>query len=233
MGVLLKVVTFLFVQMQQFPATFGDQLPFHLEINNSQQSANRTNSTSQSAGGTGRMPDGNGSVTIHVDVACEDTIGWTNGYPCSRQGKTLANGCAKTGWTCSGYEKQGWCVHGHQVPYSKSHVWAFGPKLNYPEENCCVCGTNASNYIAYWDKNAYHPYGAIDMDNDSSAPVNLSRQECEDRCSDDRKCQCVTHFRQSGQCWKRMACEPVKWTSGHNIGYNVYVKKPSALVPSP
>merc|ERR1712232_854179 len=84
--------------------------------------------------------------------------------------------------------------------------------------------SSSQQYREYENKNAYHPYGATDIDDTNSAPSGLSPQQCQDRCSVDVRCSCVTWERSSGKCWKRSDCFPSGWTSPYNNGFNVYMK---------
>jgi len=90
-------------------------------------------------------------------------------------------------------------------------------------------------YDHYFDKNAFAPYGATDIDSDATAPSGLTPQQCEERCTADANCMCVTQERATGKCWKRANCDPSQWTSEYNAGYNVYMKRgygPSTPTPS-
>lgn len=89
---------------------------------------------------------------------------------------------------------------------------------------------NPEDYVEYIDKNAYAPFGAIDIDTDSTAPSGLSIGDCEDRCTYDYACSCVTYERATGKCWKRSDCVAEEWTSDFNAGYNVYLK---VIQPTP
>jgi len=80
------------------------------------------------------------------------------------------------------------------------------------------------DYLVFSDKNAYEPYGAIDIDTDATAATGLSVKECQSRCTDDAECMCVTQRQSDGMCWKRKACVPSQWTSDFNAGYDVYLK---------
>lgn len=163
---------------------------------------------------------------------CQDTIGWTNGNSkCCSDGSTAADGCEQSGWTCDGYVRQGWCINGESQP-SKTHGYAFGPKFNNPTENCCECrdGREPSGYVAYWDKNAYYPYGAVDIDG-ADVPEGLSVEQCQQRCSADSNCDCVTYQRSSGKCYQRKECVPSGWTSNYNKGYAVYMKEGGSQRP--
>jgi len=80
------------------------------------------------------------------------------------------------------------------------------------------------DYIVYTDKNAYAPYGAVDIDTDATAPEGLTSNQCEARCTADPACMCATLRRDDGKCWKRKDCVPSQWTSDYNAGYNVYLK---------
>jgi len=97
-------------------------------------------------------------------------------------------------------------------------------------------GPSPDLYDQYFDKNAFAPYGATDIDTDATAPSGLTPQQCEERCTADYSCMCVTLERSTGKCWKRANCEPSKWTSEYNAGHTVYMKRgsaPPAPGPSP
>eukprot|EP00929_Paragymnodinium_shiwhaense_P037343 TRINITY_DN19911_c1_g2_i1.p1 TRINITY_DN19911_c1_g2~~TRINITY_DN19911_c1_g2_i1.p1 ORF type:complete len:646 (+),score=61.01 TRINITY_DN19911_c1_g2_i1:85-2022(+) len=95
-----------------------------------------------------------------------------------------------------------------------------------------ACGNEKPDYEQYFDKNAFQPYGATDIDDDQRAPSGLTPQQCEERCSADASCMCVTQERSTGKCWKRGSCVPSEWVSQHNAGYNVYMKRKAAPSPS-
>eukprot|EP00929_Paragymnodinium_shiwhaense_P072480 TRINITY_DN3678_c0_g1_i6.p2 TRINITY_DN3678_c0_g1~~TRINITY_DN3678_c0_g1_i6.p2 ORF type:complete len:154 (+),score=15.96 TRINITY_DN3678_c0_g1_i6:423-884(+) len=78
-------------------------------------------------------------------------------------------------------------------------------------------------YRVYYNKNAYYPYGAVDIDHGDTAPA-LSAQECKDRCSERADCMCVTQETSTGMCWMRAECDPAGWRSPNNDGYNVFMK---------
>ena len=59
-------------------------------------------------------------LPIYFNLACVDTESWVNGH----------------GHDCKSYGEQ-WCENGAAKTGSK---WTLGPKYNYPENNCCVCG---------------------------------------------------------------------------------------------
>merc|ERR1712176_92346 len=72
----------------------------------------------------------------------QDTPKWTNGYHCQDETTppaypTPAEGCSFQGWTCEGYESQGWCKDG-------TINFGAGSDFNYPEKNCCACGGGRS-----------------------------------------------------------------------------------------
>jgi len=83
---------------------------------------------------------------------------------------------------------------------------------------------NPLDYVEFIDKNAYNGFGAIDIDTDATAPSGLSVSDCQDRCTSDYDCSCVTYERDTGKCWRRKDCEASEWTSDFNAGYNVYLK---------
>eukprot|EP00929_Paragymnodinium_shiwhaense_P108724 TRINITY_DN75059_c0_g1_i1.p2 TRINITY_DN75059_c0_g1~~TRINITY_DN75059_c0_g1_i1.p2 ORF type:complete len:277 (-),score=59.48 TRINITY_DN75059_c0_g1_i1:131-961(-) len=102
--------------------------------------------------------------------------------------------------------------------------------------NCCqgywdLCTPEQKLYEVHFDKNAFSPYGADDLDDDESAPEGLHYQECKDRCTADWQCACVSYKRRTGKCWKRANCDPDGWTSEFNKGFTVFVKIASPFVP--
>lgn len=106
-------------------------------------------------------------------------------------------------------------------------------------DNCCadfwrVCRGSAPTptppapqppvtYVGYSHRNAYHPYGAVDIDSDQTAPTGVSVQQCQQRCTEDGACSCVTYEPQSGKCWKRANCVASGWAYDNN--YDVYMKE--------
>eukprot|EP00929_Paragymnodinium_shiwhaense_P072479 TRINITY_DN3678_c0_g1_i5.p2 TRINITY_DN3678_c0_g1~~TRINITY_DN3678_c0_g1_i5.p2 ORF type:complete len:110 (+),score=21.54 TRINITY_DN3678_c0_g1_i5:566-895(+) len=104
--------------------------------------------------------------------------------------------CDPSGWTSAHNE-------GHNV-FMKT----------YPQQQ---------QYRVYYNKNAYYPYGAVDIDHGDTAPA-LSAQECKDRCSERADCMCVTQETSTGMCWMRAECDPAGWRSPNNDGYNVFMK---------
>jgi len=66
--------------------------------------------------------------------------------------------------------------------------------------NCCddywqQCGElpPVVTYESYHGRNAYAPNGATNIDTDQTAPTGYSVEQCEDRCTQDRECSCVTY----------------------------------------
>ena len=43
---------------------------------------------------------------------------------------------------CRSYAREGWCVGGSIIPPNQG-----GPKFNYPERNCCICGKGGEQNI--------------------------------------------------------------------------------------
>lgn len=82
-----------------------------------------------------------------------------------------------------------------------------------------------SLYDVFPDKNAYAPFGALDIDNAEGVAVS-SPHECLQRCTDDDRCDCVTFG--IGRCWTRCNCEVDKMTSPYNEGHFVFKKKKPA-----
>jgi beta-glucanase (GH16 family) len=87
-----------------------------------------------------------------------------------------------------------------------------------------------SDYLTWRDKNAYAPFGAVDLDGCTGAAVK-DKLECQQRCTDDPKCDCVTFG--FGQCWKRCDCDQNAMTSDFNVGYDTYKKKQGAAEECP
>jgi hypothetical protein len=79
------------------------------------------------------------------------------------------------------------------------------------------------SYTTYTGKNAYAPYGAV---NDDSSmvfiPSGLTASQCQQYCTDDDSCDCVTHNVITGQCWRRKDCDPSGWIASSD--YSVYMK---------
>lgn len=74
-------------------------------------------------------------------LECKNTPGWTNGYVhCSSQTDDT-HLCQPGGWTCAGYLKNQFCAGG--LPAHWSSTPADGPRMNYPEKNCCGCGKSS------------------------------------------------------------------------------------------
>jgi hypothetical protein len=160
--------------------------------------------------------------------SCSDTPNWANGWSDCKNEDMGSNPeyCQKGGWTCAGYVAKGWCKNDVCLPHSQTGVYACGRTLKYPEDNCCACGKTshpAVGYTKYYDKNAYYPYGCNDIDT-TDTPTGLTPEQCQDWCTQDAQCGCVTYARQTGRCWRRANCVPSGWTSEYNIGYNVYLK---------
>merc|ERR1711904_407863 len=62
-----------------------------------------------------------------------------------------------------------------------------------------------------------------DIDDDDSAPEGLTVEECQGRCLEDAKCECVSFQPSNGKCWKRGGpVDPAKF--GYDAKYEVYVK---------
>lgn len=83
---------------------------------------------------------------------------------------------------------------------------------------------SAVKYTKYVDKNAFHGYGAIDIDSDATAPTGYTALQCQQRCTEDGACDCVSWQRAIGTCYKRRDCNPSGWTSEYNDGYDTYMK---------
>lgn len=94
----------------------------------------------------------------------------------------------------------------------------------------CICRTEEASdsvtYVKYSNKNAFNKRGGDDIDGDTRAPEGLSKTECEQRCTDDGNCDCVTYKEFGGKCWKRKNCKPADWQHG-NDNFDVYMKATS------
>merc|ERR1712046_49532 len=82
-------------------------------------------------------------------------------------------------------------------------------------------------YVENRRTNCYGGFGGISIDDDDSAPVGLSAEECQERCEDDANCGCASYELDSGKCWKRADC--VQTEFDNMDGYSVFIKisKPS------
>merc|ERR1711934_254199 len=84
-------------------------------------------------------------------------------------------------------------------------------------------------YSLHANKNSFNGYGGIDIDTDNTSPVGMTTTQCQQRCTDDPACDCVTYapngFNSAwGRCWKRKQCEPSKFNVGGGI-FDVYMKR--------
>lgn len=99
---------------------------------------------------------------------------------------------------------------------------------------CVSCGiivtANSSNYQTFEGKTCWNGQGAIEIDDDSSAPSGLSEDLCKARCDDDSSCDCVSFMPSEGKCWKRTACSIDQ--CGDDGEYSTFVKT-SSPAPSP
>jgi hypothetical protein len=74
------------------------------------------------------------------------------------------------------------------------------------------------------NKNAYAPYGAVDIDEGPEGVDVMDASDCQDRCTLDHTCDCATFYESKLKCWKRRECVVSKMTSPFNDGYTVFVK---------
>merc|ERR1712032_757599 len=84
-------------------------------------------------------------------------------------------------------------------------------------------------YTLHANANSFTGYGGVDIDTDNTSPVRMTVAQCQQRCTDDPACDCVTYapngFNSAwGRCWKRKQCEPSKFNVGGGI-FDVYMKK--------
>jgi hypothetical protein len=77
-------------------------------------------------------------------------------------------------------------------------------------------------YNVIENKNCWDGNGAVRIDTTSTSVAGLTREQCQQRCNDDSSCECVTHRKNDGRCWKRKSCDISEFVS--NTGFNVYVK---------
>lgn len=172
------------------------------------------------------------TISLQAD-ACQSTLGWNNGFSGCwwHEGRREADGCTPLGWTCEGYRLQGWCYNGQQIPQSVSGVYAFGPTLNYPEKNCCVCGgghaTPPEGYTTS-TVNCYNGQGADEIDDDATAPKNLDVNSCAHRCNSDDQCDCFTISVSTGQCFKRANCTASSCEDSDGE-WNTYFKRKTSV----
>merc|ERR1712061_358257 len=82
----------------------------------------------------------------------------------------------------------------------------------------------AVSYTTHVGWNAYQNHGAEAIDPDASPPTGLTALQCQNRCTEDESCDCVTWHRLDGRCWKLHSCDPNGWNSG--TGYQVMMKAP-------
>lgn len=156
-------------------------------------------------------------VNISSVQTCIDTPAWTNRWSDCwyKQGKRDWQGCTTSGWTCSGYQKQGWCRNGQQTTES----WAFGSGLNNPERNCCACGGGsqpAEPVVGYNAKeaNCYDGHGATDID--VYPQFRPSASSCAQRCNDDINCNCFVYGASTYACFKRSNCNTNQCADSEN-----------------
>eukprot|EP00928_Gymnodinium_smaydae_P047148 TRINITY_DN3144_c0_g1_i4.p1 TRINITY_DN3144_c0_g1~~TRINITY_DN3144_c0_g1_i4.p1 ORF type:complete len:311 (+),score=46.96 TRINITY_DN3144_c0_g1_i4:68-1000(+) len=160
-------------------------------------------------------------------VQCENVRNWANGFNCREEGYGSEHGCTERGWTCEGYEHRRFCVDG-QLRYDVCY-WngCFGEKLNNPEHNCCACGggqKNSDEYVEYYDTNPFMSGGKSFMVSEDAPLVAQTVQECQDICTKDAHCSCVTFRRSDGQCQTHATCDNYDWTVANAKDYNSYVK---------
>jgi len=91
---------------------------------------------------------------------------------------------------------------------------------------------DTTSYTSHPNDNAFNGHGGVDIDSDSSSPVRMTVSQCQQRCTDDPACDCVTYAPNGynsawGRCWKRKQCEPSKFKHGEGI-FDVYMKSSSA-----
>jgi hypothetical protein len=79
-------------------------------------------------------------------------------------------------------------------------------------------------YQTFDNKNAFAPYGAIDIDKGPEGVDVMDASDCQDRCTLDHTCDCATFYESKLKCWKRRECVVSKMTSPFNDGYTVFVK---------
>lgn len=96
------------------------------------------------------------------------------------------------------------------------------------------------SYQAYPKQNCYNGHGGTEI---GQATVETSVAECQQICTSDRECECVTYFSSpttspeylNNTCWKRTACNPAKFDrNAAAASFTVYVKSaPAPPTPTP
>merc|ERR1712127_1019319 len=74
--------------------------------------------------------------------SCTDTPNWSNG---------------QHGWSCTGYESQGWCCGQGACP---GQEWTLGATYNHPENNCAACNPSCTD-TPNWS-NGQHGWSCTD-----------------------------------------------------------------------
>lgn len=87
----------------------------------------------------------------------------------------------------------------------------------------------ASGYVTYHQRSSYKGHGGLEIDDNNTAPSELSQVDCQERCDMDIDCGCVTFRPEDGKCWKRAFCSPVAFDV--DAGLNTYIKKGTRLLP--
>jgi len=87
-----------------------------------------------------------------------------------------------------------------------------------------VAPADSAVYHTFDNKNAYAPFGAIDIDDDPDGVDVIDAKDCQHRCTMDETCDCVTYKESKSKCWKRRECVVSQMTSPYNEGYTVFMK---------
>jgi hypothetical protein len=61
-------------------------------------------------------------------------------------------------------------------------------------------------YQTFDNKNAFAPYGAVNIDEGPEGVDVMDADDCQDRCTLDHKCDCASFDGSKLKCWKRREC---------------------------
>ena len=95
----------------------------------------------------------------------------------------------------------------------------------YIPTKCRVPDGPGPAYTAHRARNCYEGHGGVEIDDDASAPTGMKLEDCQDRCTAQAGCMCVTYDPRHGKCWARAACVPSQFDSQSGAKYDVYVQK--------
>jgi len=86
-----------------------------------------------------------------------------------------------------------------------------------------------ASYVAHKSLNCPPGPGSVPIDNDATAPMGYTTEECQDYCSSEESCDCVVRDVNNGECWRRGKCE-LSSSCSPNPAYDVFVKVASPTV---